>query len=157
IPYSGNCPAYATVDQPIVLQAGANSVSVVREEKPRFDSCRATFLLLDESGKVLDGDGVNFHTVTMEIRDRRDFYLNNERFIVKSQGSSGDAPHKRFVFRLMGGNGFRGAGSIPPAEMNLYLSEGLLIEGGPLLASVEKCVFFNPNDTSNIDKAVKHW
>ena len=134
-----------------------NSLEVLREEKPRFDTCHATFFVVGADGKILDGDGIDFHTVTMEIRDRRDFYLNNERFIVKAQGSGVDAPHKRFQFRVMGGNGIRGAGSVPPAEMNLYESEGLLMAGGPLLASVEKCVFFNPADTSNIDKAVKQW
>lgn len=157
VPYTGNCPAYATVDQPIVLPAGASTIEVMREEKPRFDTCHATFFVLGDDDKVLDGDGIDFHTVTMEIRDRRDFYLNNERFIVKAQGSNAESPHTRFQFRVMGGNGIRGAGSVSPDEMNLFESEGLLMAGGPLLASVEKCVFFNPQDTSNIDRAVKTW
>ncbi len=154
IAYTGNCPAYATVDRPVDLEPGATSVVVLRDEKPRFDTCRATFLLLDEVGRVLDGDSINFHTVTFEIRNRRDFYLNNERFLLKGQGSAGDAPHKRWQLRIMGGNAFRGP--TDPEQINLYQSEGLLTScGGALLASVEKCTFYNPNDTSNITKAVK--
>jgi hypothetical protein len=155
IAYTGNCPAYGSENQAVVLKPGENVVEIVREEKPRFDTCRATFLLVDSGNKIIDGDSINFHTVTMEIRDRRDFYLNNERFIVKGQGSSGDAPHKRWQLRLMGGNAFRGP--TDPDQINLYESEGLLTSCGPLVASVEKCTFYNPNDTSNIFKAVKGY
>jgi len=155
IAYTGNCPAFGNADQAVVLKPGENVIEVLREEKPRFDTCRATFLLVDSGNKIIDGDSINFHTVTMEIRDRRDFYLNNERFIVKGQGSSGDAPHKRWQLRLMGGNAFRGP--TDPDQINLYESEGLLTSCGPLVASVEKCTFYNPNDTSNIFKAVKGY
>jgi hypothetical protein len=154
IAYTGSCPAYATVDLPVDLPPGGSTVEVVRDEKPRFDTCRATFLLLDDTGRMLDGDSINFHTVTFEVRNRRDFYLNNERFLVKGQGSAGDAPHKRWQMRMMGGNAFRGP--TDPEQINLYQSEGLLTScGGALLASVEKCTFYNPKDTSNITRAVK--
>ncbi|HET6247472.1 MAG TPA: hypothetical protein VFE47_07245 [Tepidisphaeraceae bacterium] len=156
IAYTGNCPLFASEEQQITLNPGLNGVSVTRNEKPRFNTCRATFVLVGDDGKILDGDGINYHTVTFEVRDRRDFYLNNERFIFKAQGSSGDAPHKRWQLRIMGGNGFRGP--TDPAAINLYQSEGLLTSaGGALLASVEKCTFYNPQDTSNIDKAVRGW
>ncbi len=154
IAYTGNCPAYASDSQPLTLEPGENVVEVVRDEQPRFDTCRATFLLTDAGGNVIDADGIDFHTVCFEVRDRRDFYLNNERFIVKGQGSAGDTPHKRWQLRLMGGNAFRGP--TDPDQIDLYQSEGLLTScGGALLASVEKCAFYNPKDTSNINKAVK--
>ncbi len=154
IAYTGSCPAYATTDQPVELKSGSNTIEVSRDEKPRFDTCHATFVLLDDAGKDIDGDGINFHTVTFEVRNRRDFYLNNERFIVKAQGSSGEAAHQRWQLRVMAGNAFRGP--TDPNQINLYQSEGLLTSaGGALLASVEKCMFYNPKDTSNITKAVK--
>jgi hypothetical protein len=156
IAYTGGCAAYATAEQPVTLKPGKNTVQVVHEEKPRFDTCRATFLLVDSSGKVIDADGKNFHTVTFEIADRRDFHLNNERFIVKAQGSSGKSPHERWQLRVLGGNGFRGP--TDPSQINLFQSEGLLTScGAALLASVEKCIFYNPKDTSNITKAVKNY
>lgn len=153
IAYTGNCPAYAGDSQPVTLKPGENVVEVLREEQPRFDTCHATFMLEDAAGKVLDADGIDFHTVTFEIRDRRDFYLNNERFILKGQGSGVDTAAKRWQLKLMGGNALRGP--TDPELINILQSEGLLTScGGALLASVEKCAFYNPADTSNISRAV---
>ncbi len=156
IAYAGNCPAYDTAEQPLSLAPGDNTIEVIRDERPRFATCRAMFMVIGEQSRILDADSADFHTVTFAIRNRRDFYLNNERFILKAQGSAGDAPHKRWQLQLMGGNGFRGPTN--PAQIDLYQSEGLLTSaGGALLASCEKCTFWNPKDTSNITKAVRGY
>lgn len=153
IAYTGGCREYASESKPITLKPGENTFEVIRDEYPRFETCRATFFLQDAAGKVLDADGIDFHTVTFEIRDRRDFYLNNERFIVKGQGSAVDTAAKRWQLKLMGGNALRGP--TDPDQINILQSEGLLTScGGALLASVEKCAFYNPADTSNVTKAV---
>lgn len=166
LPYTGACPAYATVDQAVTLPVGKSKVAVVREEMPRFDTCRATFLLLGAKDAVMDAMTQDFHTVTVEIRNRRDLYVNNERFIIKGQGSWGEDPNSRMQLRMKGGNAFRGHRSAPSRLVPTYVSEvqnideryrdGLLTSAGSaLLASCEKCTFYNPKDTSNIDKAVK--
>ncbi|MCY3022724.1 MAG: hypothetical protein NTW87_27410 [Planctomycetota bacterium] len=163
--YTGSCPAYAQDEQPISVPQGGGVIEVVRDETPRFDTCHATFVVLD-GANVLDAEGVDFHTVTVEIRNRRDLYLNNERFFVKGQGSWGEDANSRLQLRLKGGNAFRSHRSDPsrlyPGMMsaadniNSRLADGLLTSaGGALLASCEKCSFWNPQDTSNITKAVQ--
>ncbi len=165
--YTGSCPTYSKADQPLKAAAGESTVEIIRDETPRFDTCRATFEILDDKNLVVDADGFDFHTVAVEIRDRRDLYLNNERFIVKGQGSSGDEPNGRWNMRIKGGNTFRGWNHAPSkrypglwsfADMaNDRLTDGLLQSAGSaLLASCEKCIFWNPKDTSNIVKAVKN-
>jgi hypothetical protein len=164
-PYTGACPAYADAEQEITLPVGETRVDVARDETPRFDTCRATFLLLGKDGRVLDAEAQDFHTVTVEIRDRRDLYLNNERFFIKARGSWGEDANSRLQLRAMGANGFR---AHRPAPSRLYpglwsgadgiddrYKDGLLTSAGPLLASVEKCTFFDPADTSNITRAVQ--
>ncbi len=164
-PYTGACPAYAEEAQQITLPVGESHVNVIRDESPRFDTCRATFLLLGEKDRVLDAEVQDFHTVAVEIRDRRDLYLNNERFFIKAQGSWGEDANSRLQLRAMGANGFR---AHRPVRSRLYpglwsgadsindrYKDGLLTSAGPLLASVEKCTFFDPTDTSNITRAVK--
>ena len=99
IPYTGDCPAYAEAEQSVTLPPGKTTVEVDRDETPRFDTCRATFLLLGNQDDVLDGLSQDFHTVVVEIRDRRDLYLNNERFLIKGQGSWGEDPNSRFQLR----------------------------------------------------------
>jgi len=111
--------------------------------------------------------GQDFHTVAIEIRDRRDLYLNNERFIVKGQGSYAHGLNARLQLQLKGGNAFRGhrpgASRLVPglqseAEyINGRLKDGLLTSAGSaLLASCEKCTFWDPKDTSNVHKAIKN-
>jgi len=163
--YTGACPAYAQDEQPLSLPAGESTIEVLRDETPRFDTCRATFLVVD-GGKVLDAESIDFHTVTVDIRNRRDLYLNNERFFVKGQGSWGEDPNSRLQLRLKGGNAFRSHRSDPSRvypgmvsaadNINARLADGLLTSaGGALLASCERCSFWNPQDTSNIVKAVQ--
>jgi len=165
-PYTGSCPAYATSDQDVALPVGESRVEVVRDETPRFDTCRATFLVLGRREETLDAAQQDFHTVVVEIRDRRDLYLNNERFIVKGQGSWGEDANSRLQLRIKGGNAFRGHRSIPSRRVPGLMSEGANINdrykdglltsaGAALLASCEKCTFWNPRDTSNITRAVK--
>ncbi len=164
--YTGACLPYADGSQDVSLPPGASTVDVVRDELPRFDTCRATFLLTARDGRTLDAARQDFHTVTIEIRDRRDLYLNNERFIVKGQGSYAHDLNARLQLKLKGGNAFRGhasAGSrlVPGMQseaeyINGRLKDGLLTSAGSaLLASCEKCIFWNPKDTTNIHKAVK--
>jgi hypothetical protein len=165
-PYTGLCAAVATADQPVTLPPGESTVEVLRDETPRFATCRATFLLLGRGDRLLDAAEQDYHPVTVEIRNRRDLYLNNERFIFKGQGSWATDPSNRFQMKIKGGNGFRGHSSSPSryvpgftseAEfINERLKHGLLTSaGGALLASCEKCTFWNPKDTSNIEKAVR--
>lgn len=151
--YTGACPAYATMDQPLVLPSGASTVLVTRDEVPRFATCRATFLVV-AGDQVTDAASVDFHTVSVEIRDRRDLYLNNERFIVKGRGSSSQNDNERWQLRINGVNVIRGP--TVPAHIEELLANGLLTSaGGALLASCERCTFWNPKDTSNITRAVK--
>lgn len=165
-PYSGPCLPYATEDLDLTLPPGESTVEVVREETPRFDTCRATFLLRGRGNAVLDLAQQDFHTVVVEIRDRRDLYLNNERFFYKAQGSHAGEASPRFQLHVMGANGFRGHQHLPSRLVPTLSSEaecindrykdGLLTSAGSaLLASCERCVFWNPKDTSNIQKAVK--
>ena len=165
LPYTGPCPASDSGDQAVTLPPGESVVRVVRDETPRFDTCRATFLLV-KGDKVLDAAEQDYHTVTVEIRDRRDLYLNNERFIFKAHGSWAEDASSRLQLRAKGGNGFRGHRSIPSWRVPGFSSEaaniddrhkdGLLTSAGSaLLASCEKCVFWNPKDTSNITRAVR--
>lgn len=151
--YTGPCPAYAIAEQPVAVPAGGGLAEVIRDETPRFATCRATFLVLSDDGKVLDGDAQDFHTVTVEIRDRREIFLNNERFITKGRGSASDDPNKRWQLKVNGVNCIRGP--TQPAHIEDLLADGLLTSaGGALLASCERCTFWNPQDTSNITRAV---
>ena len=165
LPYTGPCPATDSSDQPVALPPGESAIRVVRDETPRFDTCRATFLLM-KGDKVLDAAEQDYHTVAVEIRDRRDLYLNNERFIFKAHGSWAEDASSRLQLRAKGGNGFRGHRSAASWRVPGFSSEaaniddrykdGLLTSAGSaLLASCEKCVFWNPKDTSNITKAVR--
>lgn len=165
-PYTGPCVPYATSDQNIAVPAGESTVEVLREETPRFDTCRATFLLMGKGHRVLDAAQQDFHTVVVEIRDRRDLYLNNERFFYKTQGSYAGEASSRFQLHISGANGFRGHHVLPSRRVAGLDSEaeciddrykdGLLTSAGSaLLASCERCIFWNPKDTSNIQKAVK--
>jgi hypothetical protein len=167
MPYTGDCPATAAGDQAVSLPAGESEVRVLREEMPRFDTCRGTFLLLGPGEQLLDAVGQDFHTMAVEIRDRRDLYLNNERFFIKAQGS-GDEPNCRLQLRIKGGNAFRGHRAGPSWRVPGLQSEAANIDdryrdhlltsaGSALLASCEKCIFWNPKDTSNITKAAKYW
>ena len=167
LPYTGDCPATAVSDQAVSLPAGESQVRVIREETPRFDTCRGTFLLVGPGEKLLDAIQQDFHTMVVEIRDRRDLYLNNERFFVKGQGS-GDEPNCRLQLRIKGGNAYRGHRSGPSWRVPGLWSEAANIDdryrdhvltsaGSALLASCEKCIFWNPKDTSNITKAAKQW
>jgi hypothetical protein len=152
--YEGACPAYAADEQPLVLPAGESAVEVLRDETPRFATCRATFLVLDANGNLLDGETQEFHTVTVEIRDAREIYLNNERFITKGRGSASDDPNKRWQLRVNGVNAIRGPTN--PDHIEELLANGLLTSaGGALLASCERCTFWNPQDTGNITRSVK--
>jgi len=166
LPYTGACPAYATADQEVSLPVGETTVEVDRDELPRFDTCRAMFMVLGKGDQVLDAAPQDFHTVVLEIRDRRDLYLNNERFIVKAQGSSGLDANSRFNLRVNGVNAFRGQATISSKQFPGLLSEveaideryreGLLTSAGSaLLASCERCVFWNPQDTGNITRAAQ--
>ena len=165
-PYTGACPAYASSEQRVSLPAGESTVEAVRDEMPRFDTCRATFLVLGRGEGPLDAAQQDFHTMAVEIRDRRDIYLNNERFIVKGQGSWGEDANSRLQLRVKGGNAFRGHRSRPSLRVPELMSEaaniderytdGLLTSAGSaLLASCEKCTFWDPKDPSNVHKAVK--
>jgi len=102
----------------------------------------------------------------VEIRDRRDLYLNGERFLVKGQGSSGTNPNSRWQLKVKGGNAFRGHRSGPSprvrgfqtqaANIDDRYADGLLTSAGSaLLASCEKCTFWDPKDPSNVRKAVR--
>ena len=166
LPYSGPCPAYAAGENELRVPAGGGTVEFVRDEVPRFDTCRATFLVLDEGGRLLDAASCDFHTVTIEVRDRRDLYLNNERFLVKFQGSWGEDRNGRMQLKIKGGNGFRAHKLAPSplvpgfwtaaANINDRYADGLLTSaGGALLASCEKCTFWDPKDPSNVHKAVR--
>jgi hypothetical protein len=154
LPYTGDCLPYAVEEQAVVVPAAGGAVAVVHEESPRFDTCRGTFVLLGAKGEALDALAQDFHTVTMEIRNRRELYLNNERFIMKGQGSNVSQPYLRWQYRLLGGMAMRG-----PSDRdycNQLMSEGLLSSAGAaLFASCEKCIFWNPQDTSNITKAAR--
>jgi hypothetical protein len=163
-PYTGDCPAYAESTQELRLEPGVQTVRVLRDESPRFATCRAAFIVADGNGRILDAQTQDFHTVTMEIRDRRDLYLNNERFIVKAQGSEASDPNGAANLHAMGGNAYRGNA---PSASRRYpgllswtdladqrMGVGLLTAGGPLLASCEPCLFWNPEDKSNIARAV---
>jgi hypothetical protein len=152
--YTGPCPAYAVAEQPLTVPAGGGTIEVTRDEPPRFATCRATFLIVS-GGNVLDADSQDFHTVTVEIRDRRELYLNNERFITKGRGSASDDPNKRWQLKVNGVNCIRGP--TQPDHIEDLLADGLLTSaGGALLASCERCTFWNPQDTSNITRAVKN-
>ncbi|MGD0090013.1 MAG: hypothetical protein ABSE73_08840 [Planctomycetota bacterium] len=151
--YTGPCPAYATAEQPLVVPAGGAAIEVLRDEPPRFATCRATFLIVSDNGKVWDGVAQEFHTVAVEIRDKREIWLNNERFIIKGRGSASDDPNKRWQLRVNGVNVIRGPNQ--PAHIEDLLAGGLLTSaGGALLASCERCTFWNPKDTSNITRTV---
>lgn len=152
--YTGPCPAYAVDEQPLTVPAAGGECEVVREEQPRFATCRATFVLLSGDGAVLDAVAQDFHTVTVEIRNQREIWLNNDRFIIKGRGSSSDDPHKRWQLRVNGVNVIRGP--IDPAHIEDLLANGLLSSDGPLVASCEKCAFWNPKDTSNITRCVRN-
>jgi len=167
MPYTGVCPAADSADQPVTIPAGGGKVLVARDEVPRFATCRATFLLV-QGGKVLDALSEDYHTMTVEVRDRRDLYLNNERFIYKAHGSWAEDATSRLGMRIKGSNGFRGHGSIGSWRVPGFRSEAAAIDdrykdglltsaGSALLASCEKCTFYDPKDTSNITKAVKGW
>jgi hypothetical protein len=93
--------------------------------------------------------------MSVDIRDRRDIYLNNERFIVKGGGFNVSDPRVRWQIRLMGVNVLRGPHPRTPEMVDRLYSEGLLTSLGPAMASCEPCMFWNSKDTSNIDKAVK--
>jgi hypothetical protein len=152
--YAGPCFAYATDEQPLVVPTGESVVEVVRDEPPRFATCRATFIVLGNDGKVLDAEAQEFHTVAVEIRDRREIYLNNERLIIKGRGSASDDPNKRWQLRVNGVNAIRGPTN--PGHIEELLANGLLTSaGGALLASCERCTFWNPKDTSNITRTVQ--
>ncbi len=163
-PYTGDCPAYAEAVQELSLEPGVQTVRVLRDESPRFATCRGAFIITDRQEKTLDAQTQDFHTVTMEIRDRRDLYLNNERFIVKAQGSEASDPNGAANLHAMGGNAYRGNSPTASRRYPGLLSwtdladqrmgVGLLTAGGPLLASCEPCLFWNPKDTSNIQRAV---
>lgn len=166
-PYTGSCPAYAGADQAVTLAPGENTIDVAREEMPRFDTCHATFILLAEKDAPLDAQGIDFHTVAVEIRNRREIYLNNERFIFKGQGGEGDDPNGRWQIQVKGGNAFRGWSPFPSKRYpglysfgdmaNNRLTDGVLTSAGSaLLASCEKCAFWDPKDTSNITHAVSN-
>ncbi len=165
MPYTGACYPYAEALQDVTLPAGESTVEVMRDELPRFDTCRANFMLVAD-GRAIDIAQQDFHTVTVEIRDRRDLYLNNERFILKGQGSYARDLNGRMQLKLKGGNAFRGheitSSPLVPglqseaAYIDGRLKDGLLTSAGSaLLASCEKCTFWNPKDTSNIHKSVK--
>ena len=166
MPYTGPCPAVAAAGQAVTLPPGESTVEVLRDEPPRFDTCRATFLLVAGDGQVLDAAAQDFHTVTVEIRNRRDLYLNNERFFFKAHGSWAEDANSRLQLRIKGGNGFRGHRSaaswrVPgfsseAANLDERYRDGLLTSAGSaLLASCEKCTFWNPKDPSNVNRAVR--
>lgn len=163
VPYSGACPATGETEQEVTVPAGGGKVVVERREDPRFATCRASFVLLDGQ-RVVDASGVDYHTVTVEIRDRRDLYVNNEKFYVKGRGSFDSTPNQRWQLLVNGTNMRRGMNSGPSprfpglhgraAWVDAVYAEGLLHDTGPLVASCEKCAFWNPDDTGNIRRAV---
>ena len=154
VPYTGTCRPYATVDQDVVLKPGSNQVEVIREETPRFATCLGTFIVLDRKDAALDAAQQRFHTAAIEIRDRRELWLNNDRFFIKGQGSFMQAPIQRRQFQLMGGNTMRGPRD--QGQVNMLYSEGILSSAGAaLLASCERCIFWDPKDTSNIYRAAR--
>jgi hypothetical protein len=166
LPYAGDCLPDWKGEQAVTIPPGRTTVEVVRDELPHFATCRATFLLRGDGDRVLDAAEQDYHTVAVDIRDRRDLYVNNERFIVKGQGSWGEDADTRLQLKIKGGNAFRAHRSAPSRLVPGFWSEaaniddryrdGLLTSaGGALLASCEKCTFWNAQDTSNIDKAVK--
>ncbi|MCX7933639.1 MAG: hypothetical protein N3A66_00085 [Planctomycetota bacterium] len=152
-PYAGPCPPYAVDEKPVTLPPGDSAVEVAREETPRFATCRVAFLLLDARGRALDLACRDFHTVTVEIRERREIWLNNERFILKGRGSFAHDANQRWQLRVNGVNAIRGVND--PETANSLYRDQLLSSAGPLLASCERCTFWNPRDTSNIDRAVR--
>ena len=166
VPYTGVCPPVDEATQSVSVPPGTHTVEVVRDEAPRFATCRATFILQDQAGKALDAAAQDYHTVTVEIRDRRDFYVNNERFIVKGRGSADSSRNQRWQMLINGTNTRRGMGRRPSRTfpqlqstadwVDERLAEGLLHDTGPLLASCERCTFWNPDDTSHIERAVRH-
>ena len=163
VPYTGACAPADEEFVNVTIPAGGGKVTITRRETPRFATCRATFVLMD-GGKVLDATGCDYHTVAVEIRDRRDMYLNNERFFVKGRGSIDSTPNQRWQMRLNNVNMRRNMNSAPlprfpemrsrASWVDMVYGEGLLHSAGPLLTSCEKCEFWNPDDTSNIDRAV---
>ena len=163
VPYTGACPPVDEKFHDITVPAGGGKVEIARGESPRFATCRASFVLMD-GAKVLDEMSKNYQTVVVEIRDRRDIYVNNERFFVKGRGSSDDTPNQRWQMRLNNVNMKRNVGNGPlpkfpglsnrAAWADMVYGEGLLFSAGPLVASCEKCAFWNPDDTGNIERAV---
>jgi hypothetical protein len=164
--YTGRCPAYAEERRAVTIAPGVQTFEVVRSERPRFATCRATFVLEDEAGAVLDAREMDFHTVTVEIRDRRDIYLNNERFITKGRGSHDRDFNQRWQLRVNGVNTMRGHYSKPSRRfsgcessadlIDERLADGLLTSAGSaLFASCERCTFWDPDDTSNVTRAVE--
>ena len=153
MPYSGHCPTYAVDEKPVTIPPGGIKIEIMREETPRFATCRVTFLLVDAKGKILDGASRNFHTVTVEIRDRREIWINNERFILKGRGSFAHDANQRWQLHVNGVNAIRGVYDAETAN-SLYRAH-LLSSAGPLLASCERCTFWDPRSTANIDRAVR--
>lgn len=166
VPYTGACPSVDEATQAVSVLPGTHTVEVVRDEVPRFAACRATFILQGQAGKILDAATQDYHPVTVEIRDRRDLYVNNERFIMKGRGSHDTSRNQRWQLLINGTNTRRGMGRRPsrvfPALQSTAdwvddrLAEGLLHDTGPLLASCERCTFWDPDDMSRIERAVRH-
>ncbi len=165
VPYTGACPAVDEASLDVTVPPGGCEVQVERLENPRFATCRATFVLQD-GGKAVDAATVNYHTVTVEIRDRRDMYVNNERFFPKGRGSSSASPNRVWQFLANGTNMRRGIDSSDwprfpglrsrAAYADAQLPAGILFDTGPVLASCEKCTFWNPDDPSNVERAVRY-
>ena len=152
VPYTGACPPYAEEFHDVNIPAGGGKIEIRHYEVPRFATCRASFLLMDGSA-VVDEITRDYHTVTVEIRNRRDMFLNNERFFVKGRGSYDTTPNQRWQMRLNNVNMRRGMGGGADWVNKVY-AEGLLHDTGPFLGSCEKCTFWNPDDTGNIERAV---
>ena len=165
--YTGPCVPYGEASQALKLPPGESTVEVIRDELPRFETCRATFIIQDAKNAAIDSDGFDFQAVAVEIRNRRDLYVNNERFIMKGQGGYCDDPNARWQMNVKGCNAVRGWNPLASkkypgistfADMaNDRLTDGILTSAGSaLLASCEKCIFWEPKDTSNITKAVNN-
>ncbi|MGI6496383.1 MAG: hypothetical protein ACOX5G_09930 [Kiritimatiellia bacterium] len=164
-PYTGACPATDETVRDLAVPAGGCTVVVERDEVPRFATCRATFVL-QEGRTPVDAASADYHAVTVEIRDRRDMYVNNERFFAKGRGSSSASPNQVWQFLANGTNMRRGmdVSSWPrfpglasrAAFMDAQLPAGILFDSGPVLASCEKCTFWNPDDTRNVERAVRY-
>lgn len=163
--YTGACVPYGEATQPLKVPAGESTVEVIRDELPRFETCRAMFIVQDAKNAPVDATGFDFHAVAVEIRNRRDLYVNNERFIMKGQGGYCDDPNARWQMNVKGCNAVRGwnpllskkyPGLWSFADMaNDRLTDGILTSAGSaLLASCEKCIFWDAKDTSNITRAV---